>query len=298
MTRLDDYVSQILRHTYLSKREKRAWKEEMLSHLVEAKTSAENRGLTEDEAIAKAMAAFGTVREVRRRIVRETYGVPPYWFVSLSIACLVVFGVSLFANMRWHDVIPGTTQQIPTPKWVLWWNDNPAAAHAQLFVGLAVVFFMLVYTRKSVDRAAVFASLAPFVLVWFLGKLTHQYSLHTMVFASWPILAPFGASEFVGYVLLLIVCLALYLWTRNRAVSLVPWILSIVLTVWPILRDTVQTALWHLTDNPIFWGHAYPDSYFLWWSILTIMVRCVVLALFMFGCRRIDLLGLRETTAA
>ncbi len=90
-------------------------------------------------------------------------------------------------------------------------------------------------------------------------------------------MAPLGPPEMTGYLMLLAVCLAVYTWTRNRIVSLTPWILSIILTIWPILRDTVQTALWNLTSNPIFWGHAYPDAYYLWWSILTILVRLIVL---------------------
>ncbi|WP_236613849.1 hypothetical protein, partial [Alicyclobacillus acidoterrestris] len=72
-------------------------------------------------------------------------------------------------------------------------------------------------------------------------------------------LAPLGTSEMTGYLMLLVVCFAIYTWTRNRTVSLTPWILSI---------------------------------------ILTILVRLVVLGLFVYGCRKVDAIRFRKSHTA
>ncbi|GEO27893.1 hypothetical protein AAC03nite_36780 [Alicyclobacillus acidoterrestris] len=298
MKNFDNYFYSVFKGTYLSKREKQVWLEEMQGHLEASIEQAIKRGLTEHEAHASAFASFGTAREVRRRIIRETYGVSPRWFLTLSLLCLTVFVTSLFVQMRMNDVIPSTLTPIPTPRWVVYWNHNLFLSHLQAWIGLAVLLFMYVFTRKRSDRIAVFLSLTPFCIVWLIGRMTHEFSMSSMVFAGYPIMAPLGPPEMTGYLMLLAVCLAVYTWTRNRIVSLTPWILSIILTIWPILRDTVQTALWNLTSNPIFWGHAYPDAYYLWWSILTILVRLIVLGLFIYGCRKVDAIRFRKSHTA
>lgn len=297
MTDFDSYFSKVFKHVYLSKRENQAWREEMQGHMEEAVESAINNGMTKEEAYESALVSFGSVKEVRHRIIRETYGLSPSWFLISSSLCFIIFLVSLFVQMRVGDVIPTTMKPMLTPKWVVLWNNNPFPSHIQAWLGLAVVLFMLIYTRKRSERIAVFLSLAPFFVVWLFVRMTHDFSLSSMMFAGYPIMEPLGASEMAGYVLLFVVCLAIYIWTQNRKVSLTPWIISISLTIWPILRDTVQTALWHITSNPIFWGHRYPDFYFLWWSILTILVRLIVLGIFVYTCRKIDAIRLGKSHA-
>ncbi|QQE79078.1 permease prefix domain 1-containing protein [Alicyclobacillus sp. SO9] len=298
MNEFDSYFSKIFKGTYLSKRERRNWKEEMQGHLEEAVQSGIKRELNQEEASKSALASFGTVKEVRRHIVRQTYGISPNWFLASSALFLTIFMISMFVQMRAQDIIPATMKHLPTPNWVLLWNTNPFLSHLQAWLGFAVAFFMLIYTRKRTDRIALFLSLAPFYIIWFIVRIAHQFSLDAVIFAEYPIFQPLGGPELAGYLLLLVLSLASYAWTGNRKVGLAPWILSIALTIWPMLRDTVQTALWHITNNPIFWGHRYPDSYYLWWSILTILVRIIILGLFLYGCRKIDAVRLNKVHTA
>ncbi|EPZ47965.1 permease prefix domain 1-containing protein, partial [Alicyclobacillus acidoterrestris] len=156
MKNFDNYFFSVFKGTYLSKREKQVWQEEMQDHLEESIEQAIKRGLTEEEAHASAFASFGTAREVRRRIIRETYGMSPRWFLTLSLLCLMVFVISLFVQMRMNDVIPSTLKPIPTPRWVVFWSHN----------------------------------LTPFCIVWLIGRMTHEFSMNSVVFAGYPIMAP------------------------------------------------------------------------------------------------------------
>lgn len=296
MMNFEQYINDILRSTYLRKREKQAWKEEMLGHLEEATASSVSLGAVRDEAIAHAMNSFGHVAQVRRRIIRETYGLSPRWFLLGSVLSFVGLVVSLFVNMRVGDINPHNMRPIPTPDWVLFLRYHFPMSFAA-WAGLIVVFLMLIYTRKQTDRIAVFASIAPFFLVWMVGRMGHHFFLSALFFAGSPIMQPFGQPELIGYMVLFVLSVSLYLWTHNRMISLTPWAVTIALTMWPLLRDTVQTALWHWTNNDIFWGHSWPYSYVLWYAGLTLIIRCIVLCVYLYVCKKLDRTRVRKSSA-
>lgn len=168
------------------------------------------------------------------------------------------------------------------------------------WLGLSVACFMLLFTRTRIDRIATLVSMAPFLIIWFIDKTTyHLWSLRNLFFSTSELVtAPLGSLAMAGYLLLFVLCVTLYAWTRNRAVSLIPWVVSIALTLWPMARDTVQTALWNWTNNPIFWGHNYPNSLLSGYAALTIIVRLLVLGLYMYACKKMDSIRLRNSNPA
>jgi branched-subunit amino acid transport protein AzlD len=293
----ENYITKILRGTFLSKREKQLWMEEMIGHLEDSLESRIKNGMTHDEAYISVTKSFGSINDVRTKIIHETYGISPRWFVTASVMSFICFVLTLFVNMRVSDVIPSTLTPIPTPHWVSFLDYHfPMSPSA--WAGLTVLFLMLVFTRKRKDRFAVFVSLLPLFIVWLVDRMPyHLFSIQELFFTTdvSMMIQPFGIPELTGYVLLFVLSLALYVWTRNRIVSLTLWVISISLTVWPILRDTVQTALWHFTNNPIFWGTSFLDPYYLWRSILTVLIRFIILWLYLYSCKKIDSIGLRKS---
>lgn len=298
MSNFDNYVDGILRGTYLTRREKQAWKEELLGHLEEATEAAVHRGAVPDEALKSVITSFGSAAVVRTKIIRETFGVSPVWFLTASAASFLVFVLSLFVNMRVGDVNPTGHLPIPTPQWVLFTNHYLPMS-STMWAGLSVMFFMLIYTRKRVDRISALVSMIPFFIVWIIDRVPHHSSSPRMLFysPSWASSGPLGVPETTGYVLLFVLCLAMYAWTRNRRVSLISCYVSIALTLWPMVRDTVQTTLWNTTKNPIFWGHSYPDKYSLWYAIFSIVVRFIVVGLILYMSTKMDLASAKKSNA-
>jgi hypothetical protein len=156
---------------------------------------------------------------------------------------------------------------------------------------------MMIYTRKGSDRTAVFVSLVPFLVVWLVSKAAHFLTSSVFFSNYWYNYSAFGPAELTGYTLILATCVGMYAWTRNRIVSLTPWVTTIALTMWPIFRDTVQTALWKATDNSIFWGHSYPDPLGLGAPMLTFVARLFVLAIYLYICKKIDGIGVKNPRA-
>ena len=284
----DEYIDRTLKHTYLSKAEKVAWKEEVMEHLEESRVASEQAGISQVEASQAAMRRFGHPSEVRRWIVRETYGISPTWFIIFAVMCFVMFVLSVFVQIRSNAYLPPKMTPIPAPQWVLGWQKNFYLSNPNLLLGLAVVSFMMVFTRKRTDRIATVVSPLPLGVGWLIVATTsYFYTLDTNAWAAF--MVPLSPPAFAGYLLLLGEMFGLYYWTRNRKISVTPWVFAFTLTFWPILSGLTQMVVWHITGNPIFWNSSFPTShYYLWWSIRTILMRLAVLGLFALGGRQID----------
>lgn len=300
MSFFDHYLHQVLKGTYLRRREKETWVEEMQSHLEESTARYIEAGLTEEEACQRAISSFGTAREIRRRIIRDTFIISPRWLLIASFLCFIALVMSLYTTMRFHDVVvtpggPSTWTYIPTPEVVVWLHRyfplNP-----NRWAALSVMCLMMLFTRKHVDRWAVLVSGIPFCIlqVLIISNPTLWYGARYFFFAAWPVMAPLGIASICGCLMLLVLGVLLYAWTRNRAVSMTPWAITIALTMWPFVRDAVQSALWEWTHNAIFWGHSSPWGWTAWYTLLSVSARLLGLALFFLVCRWIDSMSFRR----
>lgn len=110
----------------------------MLGHLEEAVKLAIGNGTPQDDAYDLAIASFGSTKNVRRRIVRDTYGDSPHWFLIGFIFTMIGFVTSLYMNMRFMDVIPATFKPIPTPQWVMYLK-YPVPMSSSSLAGLSVL---------------------------------------------------------------------------------------------------------------------------------------------------------------
>lgn len=323
MNFFDGYIQSVLRGTFLTKREKQSLAEEMHCHLQEtaqaaleqsrtredgpkqgtdegAEVSPTPTQLTEDAAAQEAMRSFGAARAVRRQVVRETFGLSPWWFIAGAGLGFVVWVMSWFANMRVGDVIPSTLTPIPTPGWVQFLVRH-APMSTSMWIALTVLCLMMLTTRKRRDRAAVL-SVGLFLVL--LRALPLPLTVHSGVAAalfspgSSLMIQPFGVQSLIGYVFVFASALAVYTWTKNRMVSLTMWCVTVGLTVGPFLTNTWQAVLWHRTGNPIFWGIQYPDVYFLVWALLSLLMRVLAVVAFLRVTRWPDERAARVTEPA
>lgn len=286
MSVFDLYLKQVFRGTYLRKSEKRIWMEEMRGHLDEAADRYRQTGRTDEEAQALAIKRFGSSKAVRRDVVRAVFGISPHWYMAAAIISFVSLGLALFVNMRAFDIIPSTMTPISTPVWVLFLHQHfPMSCSA--WAGLTVLFIMLLYTRSIRDRLAVCLSSSPFIADWLFVRLSHQRTVGGTFWGDpqYSMMQPLLWTV-IGIFVWLMWCFVLYVWTRNRLVSLTPLWMSMALVLWPILRNAVQSLLYQWTGNPIFWGHGFPYSVQSWMPIL---LRIILGAVFLWGCKRIDM---------
>lgn len=299
MSRFDAYLRQVLRGTYLHKQEKMDWIEEVQSHLEDSVQHYRVAGLSGEQAHQRALASFGTAKELRQQIIRETFVISPKWYLIVGVLCFISLGVALSTNMRFNDSVvtignPATWEQIPTPQWVLWLHQhfplNPAR-----WVTLGTMSLMMVFTRKQTDRLAVLISWIPFSMSLLPSSISLSLGLdgiRQVVFSALPIIQPVSIGATCAYGITAALSIAFYIWTRNRIISLTPWMMSITLTVAPFLWHLMQETLWEQTRNQIFWGMA-PISWGYLWSTISSVTIHLIGAVLLFMCKRVDFSSIR-----
>ncbi|EPZ48286.1 permease prefix domain 1-containing protein [Alicyclobacillus acidoterrestris] len=75
MSEFDGYLASVVKGTFLSRREKARLVEEMQRHLEESTAMYQAKGYEESTGRAQAMESFGRAKEIRRQVIRETFGV-------------------------------------------------------------------------------------------------------------------------------------------------------------------------------------------------------------------------------
>ena len=300
MNRFDAYLYQILNGTYLHKQEKVAWIEEMQSHLEDSVQHYRVAGLSDEQAHQRALASFGTAKELRQQIIRETFVISPKWYLIVGVLCFISLGVALFTNTRFDDSVvtignPATWEPIPTPQWVVWLHQhfplNPAR-----WATLGTMSFMMVFTRKQTDRLAVLISWIPFSVSLLPSSVSLPLGsdgIRQVIFSALPIIQPVSIGATCEYGIIFALGIALYIWTRNRIISLTPWMISITLTVAPFLWSLMQETLWEQTRNPIFWGLAPVSWGYLWSAISSVIVYLIGAVLLLFMCKRVESSSIR-----
>ncbi|MFD1674074.1 permease prefix domain 1-containing protein [Alicyclobacillus fodiniaquatilis] len=294
MNNIDVYLRHVIKGTYLRKREREAWIEEMQSHLKDSVKYYRVTGLSDEQAHQRAITSFGTPKELRQQIVRETFMMPPRWFMVAAVLCLLSLGVALFTNMRFDDVVVSTGNPyhwefIHNYKVVTWLHHyfplNPAR-----WAALGIMCFMMIFTRKQTDRLAVLVSWIPCCVALLPSNisLTSIIGSQRVIFSAFPIIQSVNIASIYEFVMLILFGALLYLWTDNRVISLTPWLISMTLTTYAFVWRTVQSTLWKWTQNPIFWGQAPVSWGDIWNTFSSLLVHFIGAVLVLHICRHIS----------
>ncbi|MCL6443857.1 MAG: permease prefix domain 1-containing protein [Alicyclobacillus sp.] len=306
MNSFEGYLRQVVRRTYLSRREKDALIAEMQSHLVDSVENYRITGSSDEQAYQRALRSFGTPKELRQQIIRETFVISPRWFLTAAILCFLALFIALYTNMRFDDVVvthgsPATWKQIPNPDAVTWLHRY-FPLDSTRWGTLGTMCFMMIFTRKQADRLAVFVSWVPFCPVLLPGHVslrTCMAGIQRIVFSALPVIQPVSIASICEYLMLIVCGVALYSWTRNRAVSLTPWLIWIIPTTCEFVWRIVQSTLWKWTHNPIFWGQAPVGWWDYWYMSLSLIVHLIGAAVSTFYvCRWIDAIHGKRVFAA
>lgn len=303
MTDIDAFLKRVLRGMGLSRHEQAAWTEEMSSHLLEHKQDLMQQGHTETDASRMAIEQFGSVPQLRRRVARETFGLSLWamrtatgMFLALFLTGIVLGHLAFppLVVLRHGNVLAWQHQH----RWLLLLT-NQIPVSPSLMLALALDVWMLRKTRKRTDRIALLSVTVVFGIVWVIVRLSHHQAGMLKVLFVTDSFAPYaslGAVSLLGFLMLLVWSISLYLWTGNKSVARMPIILSIAVSTWPAAKGIVQWYLWQGTHWPTFWGMQNPatspvDQY----QIFALMVRLSLMALATRAFRAIDGRTLRGT---
>jgi hypothetical protein len=226
MERITLFLNRILRHSFLSKREKAEWIEEMSAHLHTSIEHFKTQGFSGDQAIKKSFEQFGSPFELRDKLTKETYGFKSKTILLIASLSFIFFVGSLIGGLvlNWFGI-----------------HNRYIEISPVLFITLSVLGMSLFLTRKRMDRICLmFTS-----LLFAVGYL--QAYFHFLVnsfgdrfaFVMFENLFFSGAYDYsnrfnlmwIGSLFLIGQSIILYLISKNRYISLLPSALSIVYTV-------------------------------------------------------------------
>lgn len=258
-----EYLNRITKGLYLHRQEKANFVEEMCNHLEEAASHFRLSGMDENEAREKALLSFGRPKELRKRIIRETFGVSPQWYLAGAILCAIALILALYTNMRFDDVIvtrrsPTTWVTMANPQWVVWLHRY-LPLNPNRWIVLGTMFFMMLFTRNWTDRLGV--AVSPLAVFWMLVPRSMTFpnflgNPYRLMFPGFFNFARLDLGTIYHYGFVAALSVVLLLWTRNRLVSLTPWFASLNLAVVLHGWHALQYTLWTSTQNPIFWGQS------------------------------------------
>lgn len=111
MNRLEKYVEEVLKQTQSPEEEREEIREELLSHLNEAKSNYISEGFTEKQAEKKVIAAFGNSHHIGQELQESMYPFQRGLLYLIGIIT-ILFGVIFYLNLVFviHD---------PTPVWLV-----------------------------------------------------------------------------------------------------------------------------------------------------------------------------------
>ena len=226
---IQKYLERVMRHSGLSKREKVSWIEEMSVHLQEETLKLTNSGYEEEDATRLALRRFGEPVALRKRISRETFGLPTMVIFFLSSICFVAFCIDLYVFYVHPMQSPGTWYRGYRNTWKYVHNlITTVPLSTTIMLGLCIGFLSLFKTRCRKDRAGVVLTLMVFGVLWVLIKLPMPFFMNELLFGfkNMTIMEP---TIVIIDGLLFVWGVFLYIWTKNRWISLLPIFITIAI---------------------------------------------------------------------
>lgn len=225
MQRVRQFLEQILQYSFLSKREKAEWQEEMESHINSSAFSLkEKEGMGEEEAVKKAITKFGDPEQLRKQITKEMFGLDIKLIGIISACFLILFIFSAIA-------LPSLRVLSPS-----------------LMLALLLGVVTLIKTRKRIDRILIPVAFTPFIIAYLTNILFPHETFNW--YLSFSITYWYPMNLF-GAIFLALFGLGLYFVSRNQFISLLPLIFSVCYNVWHLVRHSIKFLYWSATDSPI-----------------------------------------------
>ncbi|MCF8564617.1 permease prefix domain 1-containing protein [Alicyclobacillus tolerans] len=284
MNEIENYLKYIVHRSGLTKGEQTEWVAEMSTHLFDEVEHLKETGLEEGEAAQTALRRFGSRKEIRKQIARQTFGVTLPVINSFASIFFALFLLGIY-------LLYASIQSNPDPSTWASWHENPwvhffttkIPISPSLMLALCLDALMLVKTRCQRDRWALVLITGIFAALWLFMRISHHYYLAGLLIPGWNVQsAPLGVSD----ILLLCLSVATYFFTKNKSISRFPILLSLAIGLWVPIRDTVQYHLWLTTHWNGFWGHHDPNS---WLGILLMVgIQLLLLVLLKYVFRAID----------
>ncbi|MCL6445003.1 MAG: permease prefix domain 1-containing protein [Alicyclobacillus sp.] len=295
MNEIENYLKHIVRRSGLTRSEQAEWVAEMSTHLLDEVEHLKDTGLGEAEAVEKAIRRFGSRKEIRKQIARQTFGITLPVITSLSS---VFFALFLLGIYLLYASIPSN----PDPSTWTSWNENPwvrffttrIPISPSLMLALCLDTLMLVKTRCQRDRWALVLITCIFAALWLFMRISHHYYLAGLLVPGWqdPRSVPFEVAD----ILLLCLSVGIYLFTKNKSISRFPILLPLAIGLWVPIRDSVQYHLWLATHWSGFWGHHDPNNGL--GILLMVGIQLLLLVLLRYIFRAVDNYNSRTRSTA
>lgn len=231
MDKVRQWVKRILKRSYLTRREKQLWAEEMEDHLRSSIEQLKEQGYSPDEAMEKSLHNFGTPDEVNHRLTKETYGMSGETIRRHGISYTLLLILSLVGGPLLN---------------LIGYHNRYIEIMPVIMITLLFLNFSLLLTRKHIDRICLVSVPILFVLGYlqsYFGFIVHSFGNHfdfTMfanLFFSGVYDRTGSVTDYsfelmgIGSFFLAIQSLILYLFSRNKNIALLPFGLSIALTL-------------------------------------------------------------------
>jgi hypothetical protein len=244
--RINAYLDRIFRWSFLTKAERNRLREEMADHLYALVDDFEGKGCSEEEALAQAMTRFGTERDLRKALTKETYGWTGGTIVTVSAILAGLFLFSVICTLvRAEHVLLHFILLSPS-----------------LLLTLLLLTLGLTATRKTADRIGLLLSPLPFA-AYLLQHLTLLFSLfsgasETSIIEFKNTVYPYftervysalyatdigGKPFMIGVAGFAVFGILLYLYCHNRRIAILPLLLSVGYTGWVIAAQSLNYAL-------------------------------------------------------
>ncbi|MDT9721033.1 permease prefix domain 1-containing protein [Paenibacillus sp. ClWae2A] len=222
---IEQYLDQVLRFTFLTKREKSEWREEMAAHLYSSVDHLKRQGLGETEAIERSIQQFGSISELRKTVTKETYGFNMKMIFGCALAGLLLFIVTLAGGLianrygvhnRYIELMP-----------IFW-------------ITVCALGACLVFTRKRVDRFCLLSVPLLFTLGYLQAYFQVMYhywgegltfNMFEKLFFSGVLHTSGGLkSTLIASMFLSAQALGMFAISKNKYISILPFAFSIMYT--------------------------------------------------------------------
>ncbi|WP_067929173.1 permease prefix domain 1-containing protein [Alicyclobacillus shizuokensis] len=290
MNEIENYLKHIVHRSGLTRSEQAEWVAEMSTHLLDEVEHLKDTGLGEAEAVAKALRQFGSRREIRKQIARQTFGITLPVITSLSS---VFFALFLLGVYLLYASIPSN----PDPSTWTSWHENPwvrffttrILISPSLMLALCLDTLMLVKTRCQRDRWALVLITCIFAALWLFMRISHNYYFAGLLVPYRnAYTVPFELLTATSYLILACLSVAMYLFTKNKDISRFPILFSLAIGLWVPVRDSVQYHLWQATHWSGFGGHYDPFISNELGILLMVGIQLLLLVLLRYVFRAVD----------
>ncbi|MCM3781513.1 permease prefix domain 1-containing protein [Neobacillus mesonae] len=226
MDQIQVFLQRVFQYSFLSKNEKNDWIEEMSSHLHLSTEEYESQGYNKVQAVRLAIDSFGSPKEIRDSLTKETYG-----FKSSTVLFSIFISLTFFII----SLIGGVTLE----------RFDIHNRYIEIIPIVLISFFLLsvsvFYTRKSADRFCLL--LTP--LFFGLGYLQAYFNFMANVLGDGLTFLMFynlffpGSYDYQGrldYMYISVfflssLSLIIYMICKNRYIASLPFLLSAVYTL-------------------------------------------------------------------